>query len=322
MVVFDLDPGEPATITECCQVALDIRDVLWPPRLRALPQDVRAQKGLQLYLPLNAGHARGRVRVRPRRGPAPGEAPPRPGAQPDDQRRCARARVFVDWARTPATRPRSGPTRCGPAPSRRCRRPSPGTGWTTPPVAPPLSFTAPEVLRRVDALGDLFAPPSPLEQGCRTSPAPAPEPVSGTPRPGPHRGPSALGPVGPLVAFRPCRAAACPAASPAASTHAPTAGPPALLPDETDASEHGALRRRPRRRGDRSRRGRPGARRASGPAAAAGAARHRRPADHGTPSAGRFASVGYTIVDLITPGGRRRAAGPGQEIHPTGGGHM
>lgn len=54
-VVFDLDPGAPATIVECCRVALEIRDVL-----DALGLEVWAKtsgsKGMQLYVPLNTPH--------------------------------------------------------------------------------------------------------------------------------------------------------------------------------------------------------------------------------------------------------------------------
>src|SRR5690606_33033058 len=53
MVVFDLDPGEPATITECAQIALDIREVLDHLGLVAFPK-TSGSKGMQLYVPLNS----------------------------------------------------------------------------------------------------------------------------------------------------------------------------------------------------------------------------------------------------------------------------
>ncbi|MEZ5237380.1 MAG: non-homologous end-joining DNA ligase, partial [Acidimicrobiales bacterium] len=55
MVVFDLDPGEPAAMRECCQVALDIGEVLDAVGLRAWAK-TSGSKGLQLYVPLNASH--------------------------------------------------------------------------------------------------------------------------------------------------------------------------------------------------------------------------------------------------------------------------
>ena len=80
MVVFDLDPGEPAAMTECAVVALEIRAAL-----ERLDLDLWAKtsgsKGMQLYLPLNSpAHPRARQPVRPDAGSAHGEAPPGSGA--------------------------------------------------------------------------------------------------------------------------------------------------------------------------------------------------------------------------------------------------
>src|SRR5581483_11687619 len=51
-IVFDLDPGPPATIAECCEVALALRDMFEQLGLRALPK-TSGSKGLQVYVPLN-----------------------------------------------------------------------------------------------------------------------------------------------------------------------------------------------------------------------------------------------------------------------------
>jgi bifunctional non-homologous end joining protein LigD len=53
MVVFDLDPGAPADIRDCCEVALWIRDALDALGLEVWPK-TSGSKGLQLYLPVNA----------------------------------------------------------------------------------------------------------------------------------------------------------------------------------------------------------------------------------------------------------------------------
>jgi bifunctional non-homologous end joining protein LigD len=52
MVVFDLDPGAPADIHDCCEVALWIRDALDGFGLQVWPK-TSGSKGLQLYLPVN-----------------------------------------------------------------------------------------------------------------------------------------------------------------------------------------------------------------------------------------------------------------------------
>ncbi|MDQ3733965.1 MAG: ATP-dependent DNA ligase, partial [Actinomycetota bacterium] len=49
LMVFDLDPGPPATIVECSQVALLVRDVLAEDRLTAFPK-TSGSKGMQLYV--------------------------------------------------------------------------------------------------------------------------------------------------------------------------------------------------------------------------------------------------------------------------------
>lgn len=51
LLVFDLDPGPPATIVECCAVALLVREVLDGDGLTAYPK-TSGSKGLQLYVPL------------------------------------------------------------------------------------------------------------------------------------------------------------------------------------------------------------------------------------------------------------------------------
>jgi bifunctional non-homologous end joining protein LigD len=52
MLVFDLDPGPPATIVECCEVAGHVRALLADDGLTAYPK-TSGSKGLQLYVPLD-----------------------------------------------------------------------------------------------------------------------------------------------------------------------------------------------------------------------------------------------------------------------------
>ncbi len=48
LVVFDLDPGEPATVVECCQVALLLREAMQADGLDPIAK-TSGSKGLQLY---------------------------------------------------------------------------------------------------------------------------------------------------------------------------------------------------------------------------------------------------------------------------------
>ena len=52
MLVFDLDPGAPADIVQCAQVALWLRDVLAELKLKSFVK-TSGSKGMQLYAPLN-----------------------------------------------------------------------------------------------------------------------------------------------------------------------------------------------------------------------------------------------------------------------------
>ena len=52
MMVFDLDPGAPADIVQCCQVGLWLRDLLAKMKLKSWAK-TSGSKGLQLYVPLN-----------------------------------------------------------------------------------------------------------------------------------------------------------------------------------------------------------------------------------------------------------------------------
>ena len=52
MMVFDLDPGAPADIVQCCQVGLWLRDLLSKMKLKSWAK-TSGSKGLQVYVPLN-----------------------------------------------------------------------------------------------------------------------------------------------------------------------------------------------------------------------------------------------------------------------------
>jgi bifunctional non-homologous end joining protein LigD len=52
MMVFDLDPGPPADIVQCCQVGLWLRDLLGKMKLKSFAK-TSGSKGLQMYVPLN-----------------------------------------------------------------------------------------------------------------------------------------------------------------------------------------------------------------------------------------------------------------------------
>ena len=112
MLVFDLDPGPPAGIVECCEVALVLRGLfgqLGPGERR---QD-SGSKGMQVYLPLNAARQlRADQALRPADRRAARAAAARARRLADDQAAAA-GKVLVDWSQNDGTRRRSTSTRCG-----------------------------------------------------------------------------------------------------------------------------------------------------------------------------------------------------------------
>jgi len=51
-MVFDLDPGPPANIVQCCQVAVWLREIFEHFGLQSFPK-TSGSKGMQIYVPLN-----------------------------------------------------------------------------------------------------------------------------------------------------------------------------------------------------------------------------------------------------------------------------
>lgn len=164
MLVFDLDPGEPADIATCCRVALEIREVLAAVGLRGWPK-TSGSKGLQLYVPLNCPHSHDQTRdfahavaqLLERREPdlitSVMSRAQRPG------------KVFIDWSQNSRHK-----TTIGVYSLRARAEPTVSTPVTWEEVAAcaggdlPLRFRSDEVLERVDRLGDLFAETATLVQ--------------------------------------------------------------------------------------------------------------------------------------------------------------
>jgi bifunctional non-homologous end joining protein LigD len=163
MVVFDLDPGAPATIVECCRVALDIREVLEHLGLVAFPK-TSGSKGLQLYVPLNTPHSHEHASSF-----ALAVAQLLEKQQPDavvsNMSKAVRpGKIFVDWSQNSRHK-----TTIAPYSLRAKDRPTVSTPITWDEVAvgadgEMLSFETDEVLARIDEQGDLFAATATLEQ--------------------------------------------------------------------------------------------------------------------------------------------------------------
>ena len=153
LLVLDLDPGPPATIVECCEVALLLRSRLAEDGVLAYPK-TSGNKGLQLYAKApredTSGYAKQLAEELERSHPDLVVSRMTKAVRP--------GKVLVDWSQNnPAKttvsvyslRAREEPTVSTPvtwAEVESCRKPA------------DLIFTTDAVLERVDSHGDLFAP--------------------------------------------------------------------------------------------------------------------------------------------------------------------
>jgi bifunctional non-homologous end joining protein LigD len=173
MMVFDLDPGPPAALLECTQVALLLKDVLDQFGLQSFPK-TSGSKGLQIYVPLNTdvtyddtkpfAHALAKML----------EAQ-HPGQVLSLMKKELRTgKVFIDWSQNDEHK-----TTVSIYSLRARPRPTASTPVTWDEVAgaaeqgnaDDLVFEAPAVLDRVAEHGDLSAPLLSLEQRLPEPPA-------------------------------------------------------------------------------------------------------------------------------------------------------
>ncbi|MFR9729765.1 non-homologous end-joining DNA ligase [Saccharopolyspora sp. MS10] len=155
LLVFDLDPGPPATVVDCCRAAELLHDRLRADGLRAYPKTSGA-KGMQLYCPVTT--TRGDQTSAYAKDLARSLAATHPGELLATMSRAERTgKVFLDWSQNNTAkttiapyslRAREHPTASTPITwdeVRSCRDPA------------QLRFTASDVLARVERDGDLLA---------------------------------------------------------------------------------------------------------------------------------------------------------------------
>ena len=157
LVVFDLDPGPPATIVECCEVAQLLRPLLEADGLSPLAK-TSGSKGLQLYARADAFSSSEQTSAY-----AKGLAQRLEKEQPElvvhrMTKSLRDGKVLVDWSQNSAAK-----TTVSVYSLRAKQRPTVSTPVTWDEVAAcrspeDLVFTTDDVLARVEKSGDLFAP--------------------------------------------------------------------------------------------------------------------------------------------------------------------
>jgi bifunctional non-homologous end joining protein LigD len=166
VLAFDLDPGPPATIVECAEVALELRAIFAHLAMETFPK-TSGSKGMQVYVPLNTPatypqtreFAHGLAQLLERR---------RPELVVSEMKKSVRGgKVFVDWSQNAQHKT----TVCVYS-LRALAQPTVSTPLTWEEVEAvtesrdpaDLVFTSADVLARVAEHGDHFAPVLELEQ--------------------------------------------------------------------------------------------------------------------------------------------------------------
>jgi bifunctional non-homologous end joining protein LigD len=166
VLAFDLDPGPPADIVDCCQVAMRLREMFGHFGVESFPK-TSGSKGMQVYVPLNR-----KLTYDTTKPFAKAIAQLLEKQTPDrvvsKMKKVERGgKVFVDWSqnhRSKTTiavyslRARERPTCSTPLTWEEVERCAEDGDPTS------LVFEAGDVLERVERHGDLFAPVLELEQ--------------------------------------------------------------------------------------------------------------------------------------------------------------
>lgn len=166
MMVFDLDPGPPADIVQCCQVGIWLRDLLTEMKLKSFAK-TSGSKGLQVYVPLNTAATFDQTKALSR---ALAEHLEREHPTLVVHRMLKSLRggkVLVDWSQNDEHK-----TTVNVYSLRAKEQPTVSTPVTWEEVekalkkkdAKMLTFTSEQTLARVEKIGDLFAPVETLKQ--------------------------------------------------------------------------------------------------------------------------------------------------------------
>ena len=166
MMVFDLDPGAPADVVQCCQVGLWLRDLLARMKLKSLAK-TSGSKGLQVYVPLNTSVTYDQTKDLSRALAQHLEGEHADLVTSNMSKAVRKGKVFVDWSQNDEHKT----TIC--VYSLRARQePTVSTPVTWEEVehclknkkAEALKFRSDKVIARIEKLDDSFEPVEKLKQ--------------------------------------------------------------------------------------------------------------------------------------------------------------
>jgi bifunctional non-homologous end joining protein LigD len=165
-MVFDLDPGPPANIVQCCQVGLWLREIFEHFGLQSFPK-TSGSKGLQIYVPLNTPTTYDATKMFSHALAQLLEHDHRDLVLSEMSKQARTGKVFVDWSQNDEHK-----TTIGVYSLRAREHPTVSTPVKWEEVekalkkkdAGMLVFEAKQVVARVEKLGDLFEPMLELKQ--------------------------------------------------------------------------------------------------------------------------------------------------------------
>jgi|SRR5688572_6790410 len=165
-VAFDLDPGAPADIKNCCEVALRLNALLGKLRLQCFPK-TSGSKGLQVYVPLNTSISYERTKEFARQVAEVLEQQTPDLVTSRMAKSLRKGKVFVDWSQNDdhkttvnvySLRAKDFPSVSTPLTWKEVEAVAKGGKKSS------LSFSSNQVIARVRKLGDLFLPVLQLKQ--------------------------------------------------------------------------------------------------------------------------------------------------------------
>ncbi len=166
VIAFDLDPGPPANIVQCCQVGLWLRQIFEHFGLQSFPK-TSGSKGLQIYVPLNTPASYDETKTFANALARLLENDHRDLVVSDMKKERRVGKVFVDWSQNDehkttvsvySLRAREHPTVSTPVKWEEVEQALKKKDASL------LVFEADQVLKRVAKMGDLFEPVRTLKQ--------------------------------------------------------------------------------------------------------------------------------------------------------------
>ncbi len=167
VLAFDLDPGAPADVVDCCRVALRLRDMFGHFGVESFPK-TSGSKGMQVYVPLNSKKVNYDVTKPFAKAIAQLLEKQTPDLVVSKMKKVERGgKIFVDWSQNHRSK-----TTIAVYSLRARERPTVSTPLTWEEVeaaadsgdGSSLVFESDAVLERIEHHGDLFAPVLELQQ--------------------------------------------------------------------------------------------------------------------------------------------------------------